>query len=171
MPTNQLLSKSRTKKLKRNAARATPYRHATVRETVRTPGLLKLPTDYLLALIGHADPGGSAIRLSAAERLRFHVILSARRSSTIPQFDDKFHDYELWYVGQPTQHSRLVTLYTMLALRGSWWPGSAGEQKERKSASPGRARTGYLKAKTNRLHRIAKFCRLRTVPTSGNSHN
>jgi hypothetical protein len=67
---------------------------------------LKLPTDYLLALIGHADPGGSAIRLSAAERLRFHVILSARRSSTIPQFDDKFHDYELWYVGQPTQHSR-----------------------------------------------------------------
>src|SRR5215469_7901772 len=59
--------------------------------------------------------GGSAIRLSAAERLRFHVILSARRSSTIPQFDDKFDDYELWYVGQPTQHSRLVTLYTIVA--------------------------------------------------------
>ena|SRR5215469_4368818 len=114
--------------------------------------------------------GGSAIRLSAAERLRFHVILSARRSSTIPQFDDKFHDYELWYVGQPTQYSRLVTLYTMLALRGSWWPGSAGEQKERKSTSPGCARTGYLKTK-NRLHRIVKFGRLRTVPTSGNSHN
>src|SRR5262249_10448066 len=168
MPTNQLLSKSRTKKLKRNAARATPYRHATVRETVRTPGPLnhRLPASPNRPCRSRRERNSSLSR--RAPEISCHLV--SPRSSTIPQFDDKFHDYELWYVGQPAQHSRLVTLYTMLALRGSWWPGSAGEQKERKSASPGCARTGYLKTK-NRLHRIVKFGRLRTVPTSGNSHN
>src|SRR5262249_6121475 len=68
---NQLSSKPRTEKLKRNAARAMVYRHATLCVAVRSHLLLDLRTACPLALMGNSRSDGSTIGLSAAERLRF----------------------------------------------------------------------------------------------------
>src|SRR5262249_1111852 len=68
---NQLSSKPRTEKLKRNAAKAMVYRHATLCVAVRSHALLDLPTDNLLALMGAMKIGRARTGTSVAERLRF----------------------------------------------------------------------------------------------------
>src|SRR5262249_17591799 len=61
---NQLSSKPRTEKLKRNAARAMLYRHATFCVAVRSHPLLDLRTACPLALMGNSRSDGRARSVS-----------------------------------------------------------------------------------------------------------